>query len=204
MKKAIGSIILAVTLVTTFTGCNKKLTPEEIAAKEAAIEKANFRCRIDSQLAPEWACGNIDESIKDYITDVGTAPLSKLGQGFSRANAVAKARTNIALQINTLVKTNVDAFARSTGIGGAEVADQVSTQVADQVAKVTLKGSRQIRYWQNPSTKAITVLVGVRKDSLNQEVKNQVLSSYKNDNALWQQFQAKQALEALDKKFPTD
>jgi hypothetical protein len=39
---------------------------------------------------------------------------------------------------------------------------------------------------------------------MNQEIKNQVKSSYKNDNALWQQFQAKNALEDLEKEFPTD
>ena len=34
------------------------------------------------------------------------------------------------------------------------------------------------------------------------QVKEAVKSSYKNDEALWQQFQAKNALEGLEKEFP--
>ncbi len=195
MKKTLGSIFLATALVATFTGCgDKQPSPAE--------EEADFRCRIDGQLAPEWTCGN--SGLDGAITAVGSAPLSKLGQGFSRREALANGRSNLAQQIQTLVKDKVETFTRSTGVGGDEVADKVSTQVSKQVAKVTLNGSKQMKYWQNPSTKSIYLLVGVSEESLNQEVKNQVKSSYKNDNALWQQFQAKNALEALEKEFPTD
>ena len=48
------------------------------------------------------------------------------------------------------------------------------------------------------------VLVGIGENSMNKEVQNNVRSSYKNDDALWQQFQAKNALESLEKEFPTD
>ena len=198
MTKTIGSIFFAAAIAATFTGCNKKATPAELVEQE----QADFRCRIDSVLAPEWACGNANAD--DEITAVGSAPLSKMGQSFSRREAMASARSNLAQQIQTLVKDKVELFARSTGVGGDEVADKVSTQVSKQVAKVTLNGSKQLKYWQNTSTQAIYVLVGVSENAMNKEVKNSVKSSYKNDNALWQQFQSKQALESLDKEFPTD
>jgi len=198
MIKTIGSIFLAAVLAASFTGCNKKATPEELAEQE----QADFRCRIDSQLAPEWACGNAN--LDGSITAVGSSPLSKLGQNFSRREAMANARSNLAQQIETLIKDKVELFARATGVGGAEVADKVSTQVSKQVAKVTLNGSKQLKFWQNPSTQSIYVLVGVDESAMNQEAQNSVKSSYKNDNALWQQFQAKQALESLEKEFPTD
>jgi len=35
-------------------------------------------------------------------------------------------------------------------------------------------------------------------------VKNAVKTSFKNDQALWQQFQSQQALEGLEKEFPTE
>ena len=195
MKKNIGSIIIATALMATLTGCGDK-------KPTAAEEEADFRCRIDGQLAPEWSCGNA--GFDGAVTAVGSAPLSKLGQGFSRREALANGRSNLAQQIQTTVKDKVELFTRATGVGGAEVADKVSTQVSKQVAKVTLNGSKQMKMWQNPANNSLYVLVGVSEDSLNQEVKNQVKSSYKNDNALWQQFQSKNALEALEKEFPTD
>ena len=196
MKKSIGSIFLAAALAATFTGCADK------ASGVSADEQADFRCRINNVLAPEWACGN--ENVDGSITAVGSAPMSKLGEGFSRREAIANGRSNLAQQIQTLVKDKVETFTRSTGVGGDEVADKVSTQVSKQVAQVTLNGSKQIKRWQDPTNNDLYVLIGVDEKAMNQEIKNSVKSSYKNDNALWQQFQAKQALESLDKEFPTN
>ncbi len=192
MKKFMLVTAFSAALMLSVTGCSdKKPEPED-----------DFKCRIEGSLAPEWACGNAP--MKGVITSVGSAPLSKLGQGFSRREAMANGRSNLAQQIQTLVKDKVESFTRSTGVGGAEVADKVSTQVSKQVAKVSLQGSKQIKYWQNPSTKDIFVLMSVDEGTMNDEVKRSVASSFKNDNALWQQFQAKNALESLDKEFPSD
>jgi len=182
-------IALAVTAVT-FSGCSDK-DPE--TAEES------FECRIAGALAPTWACGN--SKLEGYYTAVGSAPLSKIGHGFSRREALANGRSNLAQQIETLVKDKVETFARSTGIGGNEVADKVSTQVSKQVAKVTLQGSKQVKYWENPNTQDIYLLVSIATDAVNGAVKEGVISSYKNNDALWQQFQSKQALEALEKEF---
>jgi len=197
MKKQLGTLILSTALALSFTACSDK-EPEPVAAEE----QADFRCRIDSQLAPEWACGNA--SMEGAITAVGSAPLSKIGQGFSRREALANARSNLVQQLQTLVKDKVETFARSTGVGGDEVADKVSTQVSKQVAKYSLQGSKQMKYWQNPGNSDIYVLVGIDEGEMNKEIKERVKSSYKNDDALWQQFQSKQALEGLEKEFPTD
>ena len=190
MKKYLNTAAFCAALMLSVTGCNDK-TPEP-----------NFACTIDGSRAPEWVCGN--SGVEGAITAVGSAPLSKLGQGFSRREALANGRSNLAQQIETLVKDKVELFTRSTGVGGAEVADKVSTQVSKQVAKVTLKGSKQVKYWQQPDTKDIYLLVSVPEASMNAEVKNAVKSSFKNDNALWQQFQSKNALESLEKEFPSE
>jgi predicted small lipoprotein YifL len=192
MKK-ITSILLSSTLALTLIGCGAE-TPKP--------EEADFRCRIDGSLAPEWTCGN--SMIADTITSVGSAPLSKLGQNFSRTEAMSNGRSNLALQIETLVKTKVEQFARSTGVGAAEVADKVSTQVSKNVAKVTLQGSKQMKFWQNPANQDIYVLVGLPEGNVNAAVKDQVKTSFKNDEALWQQFQSKNALESLEAEFPTN
>lgn len=190
MKKYLSAVAFSTVLMLSVTGCGDK-EPEP-----------DFKCKIDGALAPEWACGNT--GVEGAITAVGSAPLSKLGQGFSRREALANGRSNLAQQIQTLVKDKVESFTRSTGVGGDEVADKVSTQVSKQVAKVSLQGSKQVKYWQQPENKDIYILVSVPEASMNEEVKRSVQSSFKNDNALWQQFQAKNALESLDKEFPSD
>jgi len=193
MKKLMGMAAFSAALILTFTGCSdKEPVPEE-----------DFKCRIEGSLAPEWACGN-SLGIDGQLTSVGSAPLSDLGQGFSRREAMANGRSNLAQQIQTLVKDKVDSFTRSTGVGTREVADKVSTQVSKQVAKVSLQGSKQVKFWQHPTTKDIFVLMGISENSMNNEAKRSVKSSFKNDEALWQQFQAKNALESLEKEFPTD
>ncbi len=194
MKKVIGSVVLAATLVGTFAGCSsKKAEPAEVS----------FECMQDGVRAPQWTCMP-DSAMEGSITDLGSAPYSKLGAGFTRREAIASARSSLAQQIQTLVKDKVETFTRSTGVGGAEVADKVSTQVSKQTAKASLKGSKQINFWQHPANKTMYILVGVNENSVNEEVKNSVKSSFKNDNALWQQFQSKNALEGLEKEFPTD
>ena len=191
MRIANPKVLMALAAaVVLFHGCSDK-SPE--------VADESFECRIAGALAPTWACGTSE--LEGYYTAVGSAPLSKLGHGFSRREALANGRSNLAQQIETLVKDKVETFARSTGVGGDEVADKVSTQVSKQVAKVTLQGSQQEKYWENPINNDLYLLVSVSKEQVNNTIKDRVLSSYKNNDALWQQFQAKNALEALEQEF---
>ncbi|MCJ7765128.1 MAG: LPP20 family lipoprotein, partial [Thiovulaceae bacterium] len=159
-------------------------------------------CSIDKAVAPSWACGMV-EGYDDMITSVGTARMSKAGAGFTRRNAMANGRSNLAQQIETVVKDKVETFTRSTGIAESETVDTVATQVSKQVAKVSLNGSKQLAYWQHPGNNDIYLLMGVTKESVNTSAKDNVISSFKDQDALWQQFQAKNALESLDKEFET-
>ena len=188
MKKVSLSIAV-ITVLMLGTGCSTK---EPIIAQ-------NQECVIDGVSAPTWTCG---ADYKDQLTAVGIAPKSALGIGFTRREAQADGRSNLAQQIQTLVKDKVERFARSTGINGNEVADKVSTQVSKQVAKQMLSGSKQVKLWSSATD--VYVLMVITEDSMNTEVKNTIKSSFKNNNALWQQFQSKQALENLEKEFPTD
>lgn len=190
MRNLTIAALAAATLILG-TGCS---------SKEEALVTPDAECMIEGREAPAWVCGG--NTMEGHYVAVGSAPLSNLGQSFSRREAMANARSNLAQQIQTEVKDKVETFARSTGVGSAESADKVSTQVSKQVARVTLEGSRQLKYWQAPSEE-IYLLVGVPVDQVNRNVQEQVRSSYRNDEALWQQFQAANALEALEEEFPT-
>lgn len=193
------SIVTAITLsmigVTTvvFTGCSSK-EPESI--------KAQAECQINGSEAPLWVCGNSDPNVNLPIyTAVGSAPMSKIGYSFSVREAEADARSNLAQRVETEVKDKIERFARSTGVASNEVADKVSTQVSKQVSRITLSDSKQIRTWQHPEDKTLFVMISVDRNNVNRSAKQGVLSSFKNDDALWQQFQSEKALKGLEEEF---
>ena len=191
MKKILLSSVLLSLLGLSIVGCSgNNPQPDE---KPLAITE----CIIGQEEAPNWSCG-IVTGYEDMFTATGTSNISKAGDGFSRKNAMADGRSNLAQQIETLVKDKIERFARSTGIGSNETVDTTTTQVSKQVAKVTLKGSKQLAYWQHPVNSDIYVLMGVSKESVNTSTNASVHTSFKNKNALWQQFQAEQALHRLE------
>jgi hypothetical protein len=81
--------------------------------------------------------------------------------------------------------------------------DKVSASVSKQVASQTLTGTVQKALWQSPCNE-IYVLISIDSGVVAANVKNSVTSSYKNENALWQQFQAAKAQVELDAAFQAE
>lgn len=196
MIKNIKTIAMAAIVAATLVGCGQQPQPTQ-------QEEGDFRCKQNGELAPKWTCN--PQAYEGAIVGLGSAPKSKAGINFTRNNAMAAARNDLAFQIETQVKAKVENFVRGTGVSDSEVVDSVSTQVSKQLAKVTLNGSKQLESWQNPADGTLFVLVGVTNDVVNKEAKKQIVnSSHNNEDALWQQFQSKQALDSLEKEFPTE
>jgi len=198
MKKILKNLALVAIVTVSFTACSSK---EELKAQKY---NPTFKCQQEGVDAPRWTC--IPE-VKGYYAGVGVAEKSAAGIAHMRRVALMNGRSDLAQQIQTQVKDKMEGFTRATGNGSAETVDKVTTAVTKQVAKVDLKGSKAIDMWNAPSG-AIYMLVTVPQKNVNEAVKDalkkSVSSSYKDNNALWQQFQSKQALENLDKEFPTD
>ena len=148
--------------------------------------------------APSWVLDG-GSSVEEGSAAVGSAKISKAGMNFTRTEALAYARDELAKQLGVKVKNMVKNFTQSTGIGDDETVDKVSSQVSTQVTKETISGSRQKDIWISPS-KDLYVLVYVDSETLKASVKNSVQTSMKNEAALWQQFQAKKAYDDLDKE----
>ncbi|MFT7860608.1 MAG: LPP20 family lipoprotein [Sulfurimonas sp.] len=195
MMKQFTKIALSLTLAAFVTACSSK---EEAKPQDQLSE--DFRCKQENVLAPNWTC---IPDVPGYYAGVGVAEKSAAGIAHMRRVATMNGRSDLAQQIQTQVKDKVEGFTRATGNGSAETVDKVTTAVTKQVAKVDLKSSKAVNMWQAPSG-AIYMLVTVPQSEVNKEVKDAVKTSFKNDEALWQQFQAKQALEQLDKEFPTE
>ncbi len=192
MIKTISSLSLLTLIVFTLTGCSDK-DPE-------VEEKVSFECKQENVLAPKWTC---IPYAKGFYAGLGISEFSKAGVSHMRKVALANGRSDLAQQIQTEVKDRVQVFTRATGNGDSEVVDKVSTAVTDQLAKVNLQRSNAVDMWNAPSG-AMYLLVTVPQADVNMEVQEGIKSSFKNDNALWQQFQAKQAQEALEEAFPTN
>ncbi|WP_457745448.1 LPP20 family lipoprotein [Sulfurimonas sp.] len=198
MTKYVKSVALIALAAIAFTACSTK--------EEAKKEPYNptFKCMQENVLAPRWTC---IPQVEGFYAGVGVAEKSAAGIAHMRRVALMNGRSDLAQQIQTQVKDKIEGFTRATGNASAETVDKVTTAVTKQVAKVDLQGSKAIDMWQAPSG-ALYMLVTVPEENVNNEVqkayKKAVKSSFNNDNALWQQFQSKQALESLEKEFPTE
>lgn len=184
MKKIIFPVFLLSVLMLSF-GCS---------GKQSAIDGSKLNACLGD--APAWV---IAGSAEGGLSAVGAAKISKAGFNFSRTEALANGRDEVArilaVKVNNMFKT----FTQSTGIGDTETVDKVSANVSKQVASQMLSGSKQLNLWVAPSPcDEVYVLVGVDATMAQNAIKEQTMSSFKNEQALWQQFQAKKAQDELD------
>jgi hypothetical protein len=193
MIKTLTSLAVAGVIATIITGCGGSTpTPKQ--------QEADFRCKQENVLAPKWTCVPM---VEGAYAGVGVATKSAAGMGFMRRVALANGRSALAQQIQSQVKDKIETFTRTTGASNSETVDKVVTAVSKQIAKVNLAGSKAVDAWTAPSG-ALYLLVTVKEDVVNSEVKKAIKSSFNNDKALYQEFKSKQALESLDKEFPTN
>jgi ribosomal protein S20 len=176
MKNVVMFFIAA--LIVGFSGCSSKTLVS--------------KCNIEGG-APEWVCSG-GANYKDGIYAVGSAQKSPLGISFQRAEATAQARDEIAREIGVKIKNMIKNYYSSTGAGDNQTAERVVTNVSKQLTKQLLEGSKIVKTWISPKG-TMYVLVKLDKN----KVKNIIKTTFKNDEALWQEFKAKKAQEELDR-----
>lgn len=147
-----------------------------------------------NQPAPEWVCG---APLPDLdLSAVGYADKSGAGANFMKQMAATAARVELAQTMKVEVQNMIKQYAETTGTGKSETVDQVNTSVTKQITKETLVGSRIFRQMPTP-TGGIVVLVGLSPDTVNQLAEQALKTSMKNDQALWQKFQADKSQDEL-------
>ncbi|MCV6607678.1 MAG: LPP20 family lipoprotein [Campylobacterales bacterium] len=184
MKKTlILAGVVAASLV--MTGCSKK---------EEAKPQPDFRCKQKGTLAPEWTCKPYKSGM---IVGLGTAPKNIADDyGMQMEEAEANGRTSLARRLETKVKTMFKNWKRVTGAGTNQTYEKNIESVSKQSANQTLRNSRALETWQNPTDGTLFLLMGVDKGAAEKGVK----TSLRNEQALWQQFQSKKAMKELDKE----
>ncbi len=184
MKRSI--LFLACLAISSILIVGCKSTPK-VESPELAGEYAN---------APSWV---LDPTMEGGLSALGISRVGKAGMQFARTEAIANGRDELARIISVKVKNLIKNFTETTGIGDEETVDKVSSQVSKQVASQTLNGSRSTNMWVSPKNN-LHILVVLDPSSVADVVKENVETSYKNERALWQKFQAKKAHEELDKE----
>ncbi|MFH1961572.1 MAG: LPP20 family lipoprotein [bacterium] len=190
MKKAILMIGILAISPMMIIGCGA--TKKEI--KETKVQEQGMAKEFAN--APGWV---LNPSVEKGLAAVGIAKAGPAGMQFARTEALSNGRDELVRIMSVKVSNMVKNFSQVTGVGNAQAVDKVASQVSKQIAAEVLNGSRQKDMWVSPSGD-IYILMIVDTSLIKQAVKDGIESSCKNDAALWQQFQAKNAHEELNKE----
>lgn len=163
--------------------------------QETKPEEPDFRCRQSGELAPEWTC------IPKADNGIAAVGVAKTNAGddpdLQMQEAMSNGRTALARRIETKVKTMIKNWKRATGGGEDQTFEKNLESVSRQVSEQTLTNTKQLKYWKQKDG-TLWILVGT--DSTDPVLKsfNKAKTSFKNDEALWQQFQSQKAMDELD------
>lgn len=193
MKKNIFSLSAIAVTFAVMAGCGGK----EVAQQPVEPVKPSFveHCEYSAGIqAPEWYC---DPNIEGGMAAVGEAkPNAARDNNMQRTMAMANGRDALARQTQVKVQNLLTNWSRATGADENQTYEANFENVSRQVSKQTLEGSRQLKRWLAPDG-TLALLVGM---SDSDAIKDGLKTSLRNEQALWQQFQSKQALDELDKQ----
>lgn len=145
--------------------------------------------------APGWIC---DEPVPGLdVQAVGSAPKSAAGAAFMKQQAALQGRAELARQMKVKVSAQVKNYIGTTGIGEGETVDAAAESVARSLTVETLQGSKIYKSMTSPTDGQMYVLMGINQAQAQQAVQAAVNTSMKNDQALWQKFQAKKAFDEM-------
>ncbi|MDR0454474.1 MAG: LPP20 family lipoprotein [Deferribacteraceae bacterium] len=189
MKKV---LILIVIVAFVAVGCGGSGTT---SAPSAPVNQ----CLVG---APDWV---MNGGAEGGFSAAGSSKITAAGLSFARTAAMGNARDEMARSISVKVNNMLKDFTQVTGIGNDAVVDKVTASVSQQVASQTLEGTVQKASWTSPCSE-LHILVAADSAAVQAAVKQSVNSSYKDEKALWQQFQAQKAQDelssAINKEFP--
>lgn len=184
MKKTL--LLVLVVAVFAIAGCTSKGSNISPATMSKCLEGA-----------PAWV---VSMGAEGGLSAIGSAQLGNAGLSFARTEAIANGRDELARILELKVSNMIKNFNQTTGIGTEQTVDKVTSTVSRQLTTQTLTGSKLKSQWISAECGEIYVLVVADAPGIKEDIKNQITSSFRNEQALWQQIQAKNALEEMDKE----
>jgi hypothetical protein len=187
----ITTVATMVALALISTGCTSK--QEAIALKKVETLDANNALND----LPMWY-QNPNE-LGDKYAATGSAKVNKADDmEFQRVQAMAIARAELSRQTKTAVQDMYKRASQELGIGEDAVMDHAAQYATIQISKSVIEGSKQKRLYKDRTTGTLYVLMVTDETLVKAAVKSAVRSSFNNNDARWQQFQATQTWKELD------
>jgi hypothetical protein len=153
-------------------------------------------CLIDGEKAPKWVC--IPYFDDKTVAGLGTARKNPANDyGFQNEQAQVQGRDAISFSIEANVRAAFDSWQRNTGVGENAIFEQNMERVSRQTSFLSIKGAKVADTWTHPSNGTLFLLMTAPLD----QTENALMSSLRNENALWQQFQSQKAQEQLKDEF---
>lgn len=193
MKNLTRTLTVAtlVALVLVCTGCTSK--QDAIAMKRAEVLDANNALND----LPSWY-QNPNE-LGDKYAASGSAKVNKADDiEFQRVQAMAVARAELSRQTKISVQDLYKRASQELGIGEDAVMDHAAQYATIQISKNVIEGSKQKRLYKDRITGMLYVLIIVDDSLVKAATKSAVKSSFNNNDAQWQKFQATQTWKELD------
>jgi uncharacterized membrane protein len=187
MNSKFALMSLVATSVLLMSGCAQKT--------ESVVAQAPSQITQEFDGAPTWV---LESGIEGGISAVGSAKIGAAGMNFAKTEATANGRDDLARQIQVNVSNMLKNFTQTTGVGNQQTVDKVVANVSKQLAKQDLSGSKVSKLWISKSGTLYVLVVMQDPSKVTAAINETVKTSFKNDQALWQQFQAKKAQDELD------
>lgn len=179
MRKKILTIALVIALIGVmgfvFTSCASK--------EKAAAQKAGL---------PDWYLN--PPVAEDAIYGVGSAKMESLDM--SRTMALARARDDVARQLEVLVKSAILDYAQEAGRSEEKQVIEFAETISVQITNTTLRGVRTEQVEQG-NDETIYALVVCSLDLLKEEASQEFK---RTEEAMYSEFKAREAEKWLEKK----
>ena len=141
--------------------------------------------------APEWFL--VQPQAEDALYGVGVA--KKQNPSLARNTAIARARDDVAGQVNIKVSSMLKDFMQESGVGENAQALEFTQSVTKQVADISLQGCKVKEVYPGRDG-SFYALVEYPLSSLRQSA----MSEAQKQEALYNEFKAQQGFEALEKE----
>lgn len=187
MKMFIKLITMAGLGALLMTGCSNKDLDVD-----AHVKNEQMANELDG--APKWVMSYGEN--EDMIYGIGIAEPSYGDIAFQKTVAMASGRDEISRIIGTKVKNMLKSYKEKTGTTSGTF-DKVTSDVSKQVSHQILNGSKRESWWISRSGN-LYVLVSIPKANVKEMIKEATNSSFRNNEAMWQKFQSKQAQDELE------
>lgn len=191
MKKL--TLLSALSIATLLSACGGSAPVQETAA---AAPVPVYDCVFPNTQspAPGWIC---DEPVPGVeVSAVGIAQASKAGMSYMKDMAAADARGRLAEQVQVQVQKMVKSYLGTTGVGSSETVDAAASSTIKTISNQSLSGSKIFKTRTGPNGE-LYALVGIDANEKQKIVEASVKTSMKNDQALWQEFKAKQSFDEM-------